>query len=203
MRSANNSLADESFMSDNKASKAKLGYVGSVPGSRDSNAWYTPAKYLDSVRKVLGGIDLDPFSSADANKVVNAKAFYTESDNALTKSWRGGKASKRRVWMNPPYSGKLCSQSVAKFLEEYCLGSFTEGIFVVNNATETKWFQEALKQASAICFTGHRISFWNSDGKALSGNTRGQAFFYFGANPKTFLNEFSKYGVTVVLKENK
>ena len=110
-------------MSDNKALKSKLGYVGSVPGKdseRDSNAWYTPAKYIESARKVLGEIDLDPFSSLEANQVVKAKNYYTQEDNALNKSWnpKEGKGVKHRVWMNPPYSGKLCSQSVAKFLEE-------------------------------------------------------------------------------------
>ena len=45
-----------------------LAYTGSKPGTkRDSNAWFTPAKYIDSVRAVLGTIELDPFSSIEAN----------------------------------------------------------------------------------------------------------------------------------------
>lgn len=190
---------------NNKATTKKLGYVGSVPGAtRDSNAWFTPEKYIDSARKALGGtINLDPFSSLEANKIVKAEKYFIETDNAFAQKWSGRKGASRKVWMNPPYSGKLCSLAVSKFIEEYNIGSFTEGIFVVNNATETKWFQEALKKASAICFTGHRISFWNADGKAMSGNTRGQAFFYFGSKPDKFLIEFAKYGVVIPLKNSK
>jgi phage N-6-adenine-methyltransferase len=185
---------------ENKAETNKLGYVGRTPGTeRDSNSWFTPEKYLTSARKALGGkITLDPFSSLEANKVVKAQKFFTEEDNAFTKKWSG--KGNRTVWMNPPYSGKLCSEAVTKFIDEYLLESFTEGIFLVNNSTETKWFQRALGSANAVCFTGHRISFWNADGKALSGNTRGQAFFYFGKNTDLFLKTFKEHGVTIKLK---
>ena len=77
--------------------------------------------------------------------------------------------------------------------------SFGEGVVLVNNATETRWFQLMLREATAVMLTDHRISFWNADGKAVSGNTRGQAFFYFGDNPEKFLVEFSKHGVAINL----
>ena len=100
--------------------------------------------------------------------------------------------------MNPPYSAKLCRDSVRLFTLEYGR-AFKEGIVLVNNATETQWFQLMLREASAMCLTDHRISFWNADGKAMSGNTRGQEFFYFGKETSRFLNEFSKHGITVNL----
>jgi phage N-6-adenine-methyltransferase len=185
-----------SSASNSAADPKKLGYVGSAPGSRDSNAWFTPEKYLESTRIVLGGkISLDPFSSKKANKVVKADRFYTEIDNAFVKSW-----SAESIFMNPPYSGKLCSEAVTKFLDEYKNKSFESGIFLVNNSTETKWFQRALGEANAVCFTNHRISFWNADGKAMSGNTRGQAFFYFGKNTAKFLEEFKQHGSVFKLR---
>lgn len=178
------------------ADPKKLGYVGSTPGSRDSNAWFTPSKYIESVRVGLGGeITLDPFSSKEANQVVKAKKFYTEEDDAFIQSWETN-----TVFMNPPYSGKLCSEAVSKFIDEYEKKSFSSGIFLVNNATETKWFQRAFGAASAVCFTNHRISFWNADGKAMSGNTRGQAFFYFGKDTKKFMEEFKQHGSVVKIK---
>lgn len=181
---------------NNSADAKKLGYVGSIPGARDSNAWFTPSKYIESVRIALGGeIALDPFSSDEANKIVKAQKYYTEQLNAFNQSWNANS-----IFMNPPYSGKLCSEAVNKFMEEFASGSFKKGIFLVNNSTETKWFQKALGSANAVCFTNHRISFWNADGKAMSGNTRGQAFFYFGADSKKFIEKFKEHGDVIKLR---
>lgn len=196
---SNNMTEDTSSTANPK----RLGYVGKTPGGtkRDSNAWFTPPRYLDAVRLALGGsINLDPFSSTEANSKVEAEQFFTEEDDAFSRDWSvqsdgnvfDAKAgNKRTVFMNPPYSGKLCSEAVTRFLDEYKSGSFTHGIFLVNNATETKWFQRALVECSAVCFTGHRISFWNADGKAQSGNTRGQAFLYFGDDIEAFKTAFT------------
>ena len=182
-----------------KANISKLGYVGSKPGSRnqerDSDSWFTPDTYLDSVRAALGSVDLDPFSSPEANARVRAKRFFTEEDNAFSQDWSAVQAE--TAFMNPPYSAKLVRDAVFRFIYEYVSGSFQQGIVLVNNATETKWFQHMLRECSAVCFTDHRISFWNADGKAVSGNTRGQAFLYFGNNPGAFAREFGKHGAVL------
>ena len=185
------------------ASASKLGYVGSVPGSkkRDSDSWFTPKNFTDSARKVMGSIDLDPFSSAAANKLVQATKFYTEEDDAFQQNWKVRRQFKdKAVWMNPPYSGKLCKDAVNKFIDCYDAGNFDTGIFLVNNSTETVWFQRALLNCNAVCFPAKRISFWNVDGKAVSGNTRGQAFFYFGNNAEKFFEEFDQYGSVIVIR---
>ena len=195
---------------ENAANAKKLGYVGRTPGTeRDSNAWFTPSDYIEASRAALGGtIHLDPFSSKEANKVVKAVQFYTEEDDAFSQDWsldkdgnKVGSDSERTLFMNPPYSGKLCSEAVGRFLDEWEKSSFTQGVFLVNNATETKWFQRALKLANAVCFTNHRISFWNADGKKMSGNTRGQAFFYFGKDISNFEKAFKEYGTVLPIKQ--
>lgn len=180
-----------------KADPAKLGYIGAVPGSnRDSDSWFTPKRYIDAVRNVLGVIDFDPFSSKKANEVVAATAFYTQQDNALEKDW----GQRRSVFMNPPYGRGLCPLAVGKFCEQYKLGAFSTAVVLVNNATETRWFQDLLERASAVCFVNHRISFWNADGKSVSGNTRGQVFFYFGRSARQFKAVFGELGFTAVLR---
>jgi len=181
------------------ANKRRLGYVGAMPGApkRDSDSWYTPEAYLDAARVALGGvIDLDPFSSTSANKRVKANRIFTVKDDGLAQAWDA-----TTVFMNPPYSGKLCALGVNKFLDEYKRDSFQDGVFLVNNATETRWFQRALSETNAVCFTNHRISFLNEDGKRRSGNTRGQTFFYVGrrAGIQRFISEFSKFGVVVLI----
>jgi hypothetical protein len=51
--------------------------------------------------------------------------------------------------------------------------------------------------ADAICFPSKRIAFWNADGKAISGNTRGQMFLYFGHDRKAFRSVFGDLGVVI------
>lgn len=182
----------------NKADKAKLAYVGSIPGKekRDSDSWYTPERYIHAARDALGGdIDLDPFSSKLANKVVRASNYFTVEGDAFSKSWIA-----ETIFTKPPYRRGLINKASDKFIEQYQLNNFDRAVVLVNNATETKWFQALLKEAIAICFTDHRIGFISPDGKAVSGNTRGQVFLLFEQNTKgnhtlsRFERAFRKFG---------
>jgi phage N-6-adenine-methyltransferase len=165
-----------------EADKAKLAYVGRKPGAekRDSDSWFTPKHYVEMVRGALGGhIDFDPFSSKMANSTVNAKAFYTVEDDALTKPW----PKCRSVFMNPPYSKGGCASALRVFAENFDAGKFRRGIILVNNATDTSWWCAITNHDNcvALCLTHGRIGFENADGKAVSANTRGQAFLLFQA----------------------
>ncbi len=175
-------------------SNSSLAYVGSINSKdgRDSDSWFTPSVYIESARKVLHSIDFDPFSSKSANNTVNASLFYTIDDNAFEKEW----PSVESIWCNPPYSKGLCAKSIEKISTEFSK-SFTNGIVLVNNATETKWFNNLLEISSLLCITNHRISFYNTDNKQVSGNTRGQCFFLLSRDKevqKEFIIEFEKYG---------
>jgi len=135
------------------------------------------------VRQALGGaIALDPFSSPEANRTVQALQILTAADDALSCDW----PRVRSAFMNPPYSAGLCGKAIARFVQEFRNGTFEAGIVLVNNATETRWFQQIARAASALCFTDHRIQFESLDGKRSSNNTRGQCFLYLGPNPEPF-----------------
>jgi phage N-6-adenine-methyltransferase len=146
--------------------------------------WYTPKKYIDMAREVLGRIDIDPASNEFANKVVQATTYYTKEDDGLTKEWQG------KMWLNPPYSS-----IIAKFIDKTC-NSDVEAIVLTNNSTDTKWFAQAANNCDAICFTYGRINFYDDTDKKSS-PTNGQAFFYFGDNIEKFNQVFREIGFVV------
>ena len=136
---------------------------------------------------VMGGIDLDPATSEEANTVVNATRIFTAQDDGLLRRWHG------RVWMNPPYASDLVGKFAEKLVCSFVDGDVSEGIVLVNNATETSWFMTLVSAASAVVFPRSRVRFWQPDGK-LGAPLQGQAIIYFGARPETFRNHFEAFG---------
>jgi phage N-6-adenine-methyltransferase len=159
-----------------------------VAHNSGNNEWYTPVEYIEAARAVLGAFGLDPASSAVANSIVKAKKFYTAEDDGLSKKWKG------RVWMNPPYSGDLIGKFTSKLCHHFDEGDIAEAIVLVNNATETAWFQEMLALASAVCFPKGRIRYLDATGQPANAPLQGQAFLYFGSRPEAFKAEFAQFG---------
>ena len=151
------------------------------------NEWYTPPEYIETARRVMGDIDLDPASSAIANRTVQAAAFYSADDSGLLHDWAG------RVWMNPPYASELITKFCDKLTRHVQAGDVTECIILVNNATETKWFGQLISVADAIVFTSGRVRFLKPDGEQ-GAPLQGQAVLYSGPHSTEFIVEFSKFG---------
>ena len=162
-----------------------------VAHNSGNNEWYTPEAYIEAARGVLGGIALDPASCAEANAVVKAARFYSEAENGLTKRWKG------TVWMNPPYAQPLIGQFAHKLVEELGAGNVTAAVVLVNNATETAFFQELAAAASAICFPKGRIRFW-APGGGEGAPLQGQAVLYFGAESAAFVSGFAGFGLVLI-----
>jgi ParB family chromosome partitioning protein len=188
---------DEDVFQEVKAGKLslpeaqrQLGFKQSTKAmvSSQSNEWYTPERYIEAARSVLGSVDLDPASCESANAVVKANAYYTMEEDGLNKPWRG------KVWLNPPY-GDLGPKFVAKLIHEYESGNVTEAVLLVNShCTDTKWFEPLF--GYPVCFTNHRSKFWNDAGEG--GNpTHGSAIVYFGAKPEIFAETFAQFGSIV------
>ena len=153
------------------------------------NEWYTPAEYADLAREVMGGIDLDPASCEQANKVIGADTFYSKDDDGLSKDWTG------RVWLNPPYSRDLMPAFVEKLKASFIDGSVEQAVLVSHNNTDTAWFHNLASAASAICFPKKRIRFYRDE--EIAAPTNGQAFFYLGESPEKFISVFSDIGFVV------
>lgn len=163
-----------------------------VAHNSGNNEWYTPKAYIDAAFEVMGGIDLDPASSAIANEIIKATTYHTSEDDGLSKNWAG------HVWMNPPYSSELISKFTSKLCEHFNAGEIIEAIVLVNNATETGWFQEMAELASAICFPKGRVKFWHPERESAA-PLQGQAVLYLGKQAKKFSAAFADFGFTVSL----
>jgi hypothetical protein len=157
-----------------------------VARNAGESEWYTPPEYIDAAVAVMGRIDLDPASVPEANQVVGAARFWTADDDGLTRPWAG------TVWMNPPYAQPAVDRFCTRLAREYHDGAVTEACALVNNATETGWFQALLAEAATVCFPRARVKFWHPD--RVSGPLQGQAVLYLGPHGPRFAAEFLRFG---------
>ena len=172
-----------------KAGVIRLFKSAHVSHNSGENEWYTPARFVESARVVMGSIDLDPASSKLAQKTVKAAKYYTADTDGLDDKhiWTGN------VWMNPPYEAGYIDKFITKMDESDVMAS----IVLVNNSTDTGWFETLTKKASAICFPKGRIKFIDKNGKASGAPLQGQAIVYRGQCPDDFVSEFLQYGLCV------
>lgn len=157
-----------------------------------SNEWYTPAKYIEAARAVMGGIDLDPASCDFANQVVRATAYYTKEQNSLMWPWYG------RIWLNPPYGKTEQAQAsnleifTRRLIEQYNICNVTQAILLIPANTATSWFD--LLWQFPICFPTYRIRFYQENGEPSNGVSFGTCFVYLGFNEARFTEIFSRFG---------
>lgn len=159
-----------------------------VSNNSGNNEWYTPPDYIAAARLAMGGIDLDPATSDIANRTVDAIAIFTAEDDGLKQTWHG------RVWMNPPYAQPMISEFADAVSDKYDASEIEQACVLVNNATETAWFQRMVASASAVCFPRGRVRFLNPAGAPVGAPLQGQAVIYMGPDPDRFAHAFASFG---------
>lgn len=181
---ATQTAAGKTVTADEVVAKTRGPHVVNNSGN---NEWYTPPNFIEAARAAMGGIDVDPASSAVANRIVRAEQFYTTDDDGLRQSWEG------RVWMNPPYEQPLIAQFAKAVAAKHEAGEVEQACVLVNNATETAWFQRMLNVASAVCFPRGRVRFLDPQGNP-GAPLQGQAVIYMGSSRDRFTIAFEKEG---------
>jgi len=168
-----------------------LGKVPHVSHNTGENEWYTPIAYVDAARAVMGSIDVDPASSDIANQIVKATKYYTIEDDGRSQSWQGN------IWMNPPYAQPLISEFCELLVQKYKAGEVRQACVLVNNATETVFYQNMLKVCGAVCFIKGRVKFIDEEGMESGAPLQGQTILYFGDKINEFAMVFQAFGVVL------
>ena len=159
-----------------------MSHVFNNSGQQD---WFTPAYILDAAREVMGAIDLDPASSAEANRVVRAGCYFDKASDGLTMLWYG------RVFLNPPYARGLVNKFVDKLLDSPLVD---QAIVLLNNGTETAWGQKMLSAADCICYPNHRIKYVDGAGDKTGNPLQGQMICGYKVDPLFFQMGFESIG---------
>jgi ParB family chromosome partitioning protein len=149
---------------------------------------YTPKELLQSVRDVMGAIDVDPASCADAQKQVKATVWFDERRNGLIQDWHG------RAYINPPgdTKGKLPKLFWKKLVVEVRHERVSEFIWLAFNLAHvrTLQFDKDVLPECDVCVLEKRIKFTGDS------PTKDNAFLYWGPNRDRFAEVFSQWGVT-------
>ena len=155
--------------------------------------WITPPHIIEAARRTMGEIDLDPASSAAAQRFVAAAKWYGEREDGLRRPWAG------RVWLNPPYKTMLVAAFLSRLLDHLESGKVTQAIVLTNNSTDTAWWQGAAAHALAVCLPAGRLRFLTPGGQVVGAAIQGQAILYFAAEAddgiERFHNEFRPHGM--------
>jgi hypothetical protein len=150
-----------------------------------SNEWYTPSKYIEAARQVMGSIDLVPASCELANRTVKAARYYTKEDNGLALPWYGN------VWLNPPYTQVGGKSSIKPWIRKAIESEANQIILLVPNDASARWFEWLWSYI--ICLPPYRINF-DIPGKKSKHPTFGTCFTYLGPHESRFIDIFSQFG---------
>jgi hypothetical protein len=148
--------------------------------SMENPDWHTPAPIVEAARAVLGGIDLDPASDAEANQVIQAATIFTEDDNGLYEE--GGETKHHRAWhgrvfCNPP--GGMTRQFWNAFVLQWLLGNMTAGIWIGYSLEQLQSLQQGVtdqieRTARVVptdypmCVPSRRLAFNENEARRLS-----------------------------------
>ena len=150
-----------------------------------NDEWYTPPDVIEVARDCMGGIDLDPASTAKANETVQAKAIYTVEDDGLIQPWHG------RVFLNPPFSAQLKRAFCDRLRESVASGDVTQAVLVTPIDYSPQWGDVIRTCASAVAHAVGSTPFYGPRGEH-GGPGFGHMVSYYGPNVERFASVFGR-----------
>ena len=174
--------------------------AGRTVNSQSVN-WCTPPKYVEAVRKVLGGkISLDPCSNEWS--VVRAETEYRLPEkDGLKESW-----DYPTIYVNPPYGSDKESGTTIKHWLYRCAHAHknygSTVLALVPVATNTShWKEYVWGRATAVCFLYDTRLRFLVDGKDEGkGAPMACAMIYWNKDMDAFCEVFIEYGAVVDLR---
>lgn len=162
-----------------------------------SHDWYTPAYIVQSVRNVLGEIDLDPASNEKANVCIGAKRIFTIVDDGLKQDWIAN-----TVYLNYP-GGKTKGRSNAEIWFDKAISELDKG-----NCNVILWAGFSIDQLSIVpaikyyptCIFRQRIKWIGAGSQPTHQNyfsllyKKPTVSFDIHKYARAFQNEFKQYG---------
>jgi len=166
-----------------------------------SQHWGTPQKYIDAVKKALGGkIALDPCSNSYS--LVKAGTEYRlPRQDGLKASWNFS-----AIFVNPPYGIDHQRGTSIKYWLERCANAHrdhcAEVVALVPVATNTgHWKKYVFGRATAVCFLyDTRLRFLVNGRDEGKGAPMSCAMIYWGRNYRRFFTVFTHHGATLDLR---
>lgn len=148
--------------------------------------WYTPGYVIEAARRTMGGIDLDPASCEEANRVVKAERFYTIAQDGLLLPWEG------RLWLNPPFGVRDTRAFVGRAVDCFDRGLIDQVCILIpftpDNRTVTNLFGMAWH-----CHPREKVMFIRP-GSGTGAIQFSTPIFYFGDSSERFADCFSTIG---------
>jgi len=83
----------------------------------DSAEWWTPPEIVEPARLLFGGFDLDVASCLDANRIVQARSFYSAHDDGILDGDKRREWNADVVWCNPPSCSFPFASRIDVFIE--------------------------------------------------------------------------------------
>lgn len=153
---------------------------------------YTPPWLVEKIRRTLGGIELDPCTCDEAQKIVAADRYYTIEDDGLSQEWTAS-----TLYLNPPYSGPR--PWIEKWKDQSSRDPKQRSCVLVRLAFATRWSKILYDHGDVAVFLWDRVRFLDHRGNDTGKGKIDSALVFVGTRYNNVERHFGDVGKVVRL----